>query len=145
MTKDSETQSGFHPQGDDPDVLDHRALIKEQAAVWLIRISDNALAPEDVDALREWVGRSDFHRDYFVQLSQNWDDMAVLQELAVLFAVPRADTSSRARQGLVTVARKSLLPRLLPLRHHCLFAPLPCSGGSTRIGLANAYLTHRHW
>ena len=73
---------------DDPRVSDHRVMVKEQAAVWLIRISDNALSPDDVDDLREWIGRSDFHRDYFIQLSQSWDDMAVLQELAELFAVP---------------------------------------------------------
>ena len=85
---------------DDPRVSDHRVMVKEQAAVWLIRISDNALSPDDVDDLREWIGRSDFHRDYFIQLSQSWDDMAVLQELAELFAVPRADTASQHHHGL---------------------------------------------
>jgi len=85
---------------DDPRVSDHRVMVKEQAAVWLIRISDNALSPDDVDDLREWIGRSDFHRDYFIQLSQSWDDMAVLQELAELFAVPRAATASQHHHGL---------------------------------------------
>ena len=91
-------------------MVDHHALIKEQAAIWLIRISDNSLKPEDVEALREWVGRSDFHRDYFIQLSQNWDDMAVLQELGLLFAVPRAGFLSKARQGWLQLTGRFSVP-----------------------------------
>ena len=99
MTK--ETNAGANNPNPDGDsrVLDHRAMVKEQAAVWLIRISDNTLSPNEVDDLREWIGRSDFHREYFIQLSQSWDDMAVLQELAQLFAVPRADNATKAHRG----------------------------------------------
>lgn len=100
MTRERNTGSGKPNLDDDPQVLDHRAMVKEQAAVWLIRISDNALSPDEVDELRVWIGRSDFHREYFIQLSQSWDDMAVLQELAELFAVPRADTASKHHHGL---------------------------------------------
>ena len=110
MTKDIDREPGFPESGDNPDVLDHHALVKEQAAIWLIRISDNALAPEDVDALREWVGRSDFHREYFIQLSQNWDDMAVLQELAELFAVPRADAALDKSNRLSLFTNKLSFP-----------------------------------
>ncbi len=80
-------------------MLDHRAMVKEQAATWLIRIGENNLLPDEVTSLRQWVGRSDFHREYFIQLSQNWDDMAVLQELAILFAVPRADAALNSKQA----------------------------------------------
>lgn len=110
MTKDIDSKSNLSKSGDDPGVLDHHALVKEQAAVWLIRISDNALTSEDVDALREWVGRSDFHREYFIQLSQNWDEMAVLQELAELFAVPRADTALKNRSGLSFLTSRLSFP-----------------------------------
>ncbi|MBT6579752.1 MAG: hypothetical protein HOO01_05710 [Cellvibrionales bacterium] len=94
MSNDNELPPKSLEPSDDLSVLDHRAMVKEQAAVWLIRISDNALTSAEVVALREWIGRSDFHREYFIQLSQNWDDMAVLQELAVLFSVPRARASA---------------------------------------------------
>ena len=100
MTKETHTGASNPDPGDDSQVLDHRAMVKEQAAVWLIRISDNELSPDEVDDLREWIGRSDFHREYFIQLSQSWDDMAVLQELAELFAVPRADSATEHRHGL---------------------------------------------
>lgn len=106
-----ETDSNSTESSCGPDVLDHHALIKEQAAAWLIRISDNTLIPEEVNVLREWVGRSDFHREYFIQLSQNWDEMAVLQELAELFAVPRADASVKKRSGLSVVLGGLALPR----------------------------------
>ena len=100
MTKETHTGASNSDPSDDSQVLDHRAMVKEQAAVWLIRISDNELLPDDVDDLREWIGRSDFHREYFIQLSQSWDDMSVLQELAELFAVPRADGAIEHRHGL---------------------------------------------
>ena len=100
MTKDSDINIHSHDGVDDPSVLDHRAMVKEQAATWLIRIGENNLLPDEVTSLRQWVGRSDFHREYFIQLSQNWDDMAVLQELAILFAVPRADTALNSKQAV---------------------------------------------
>ena len=111
MIKETDVRSSFPESSDDPDVLDHHALIKEQAAAWLIRISDNTLMPEEVSVLREWVGRSDFHREYFIQLSQNWDEMAVLQELAELFAVPRADAALKKRNALSFIFGGLTFPR----------------------------------
>jgi len=99
MIKETNTGANNPNPDDDSRVVDHRAMVKEQAAVWLIRISDNTLSPNEVDNLREWIGRSDFHREYFIQLSQSWDDMAVLQELAELVAVPRADNATKAHRG----------------------------------------------
>lgn len=100
MTKKTETgldasKLSTPESGNDSEVLDHRELVKEQAALWLIRIGDNALAPNEIDDLREWIGRSDFHQEYLIRLSQNWDDMAVLEELAELFAVPRAGATQQ--------------------------------------------------
>ena len=99
MTKGSDMNIHSHDGADDPSVLDHRAMVKEQAATWLIRIGENDLLPDEVISLRQWVGRSEFHREYFIQLSKNWDDMAVLQELAILFAVPRADAAHKLKQA----------------------------------------------
>ena len=99
MTKGSDMNIHSHDGADDPSVLDHRAMVKEQAATWLIRIGENDLLPDEVTALREWIARSEFHREYFIQLSKNWDDMAVLQELAILFAVPRADAAHKLKQA----------------------------------------------
>ena len=99
MTKGSDMNIHSHDGADDPSVLDHRAMVKEQAATWLIRIGENDLLPDEVTALREWIARSEFHREYFIQLSKNWDDMAVLQELAILFAVPRADAAHKSKQS----------------------------------------------
>lgn len=108
MTKEIDNKS---TSSDSSDVLDHHSLVKEQAAIWLIRISDESLTPEEVDTLREWIGRSDFHREYFVQLSQNWDEMAVLQELAELFAVPRADADVKKRNPLSFLTYGPFFPR----------------------------------
>ncbi|MFB1037390.1 MAG: DUF4880 domain-containing protein, partial [Sinobacterium sp.] len=71
MTKGSDMNIHSHDGADDPSVLDHRAMVKEQAATWLIRIGENDLLPDEVTALREWIARSEFHREYFIQLSQN--------------------------------------------------------------------------
>lgn len=110
MTKETDNRSGVPESGGGLHVLDHRELVKEQAALWLIRISDNTLAPDELDDLRDWIGRSDFHREYLIQLSQNWDDMAVLQELAELFAVPRAKAALKNRSGLSMLANRWSFP-----------------------------------
>ena len=65
--------------------LPNSAAIKEEAGAWLVRIDQGNLNTETIAEFKAWVSRSDFHREYLEKLAGNWDDMALLQELADLF------------------------------------------------------------
>lgn len=69
-----------------------KATVKEEAGAWLARIDQGELSAEETAQFLEWIGRSDFHRRYLEKLAQNWDSMAILQNLADLF--PLSDCES---------------------------------------------------
>jgi len=72
--------------------LPNKALIKEQAAAWFVRIETGALRDEDIAELRAWVQQSAFHRDYLLEIARNWDDMAGLTELSKFFPLPEDES-----------------------------------------------------
>ena len=74
----------------------HKATIKEEAGAWIVRLDQGELTAEQVLALQEWLGRSDFHREYLEKLARNWDSMSILQELAELFPLSNAEPQAAA-------------------------------------------------
>jgi len=74
--------------------LPNKGEIKKQAGVWLVRLDSGKLNPEESLELQEWLARSQFHRDYLLKLTENWDDMSIMSELAELFPLNEASTSS---------------------------------------------------
>ena len=53
--------------------------IKEEAALWLLKIEDESpLSDENVAELRQWVNSSDVHREIITRMSKTWGDMDVL-------------------------------------------------------------------
>ena len=65
--------------------------VKEEAGTWLVYLDRGQLTAEEAEALHEWCGRSAFHREYLHKLASNWDDMAVMTELAELFPLPATE------------------------------------------------------
>jgi transmembrane sensor len=73
-----------------------RAVIEEEAGRWLIRLdSDEPLPPADVEALREWLGRSPVHREELSNLISFYGKMNILTELAVPLGVPEPASAAR--------------------------------------------------
>lgn len=83
--------------------------IKAEAGVWLVCLDRGELTAEESEALRDWCGRSAFHREYLHKLASNWDDMAVMTELAELFPLPATEEQGRPRElGSTTAWRPGL-------------------------------------
>ena len=78
-----------------------RAAVKEEAGAWIVRIDRGELAAREIADLQAWLARGSFHRDYLEKLARNWDETAVLQELADIFPLdagePAAPESERSR------------------------------------------------
>lgn len=74
-----------------------RARIEEEAGEWLILLdSEESLAPEEAEALREWLERSPVHREELNSLIRFYGKMNVLTELAVpLGAEPVSHSADR--------------------------------------------------
>ena len=64
-----------------------KALIKQEAAAWIVKIDQGQLSSQQVSDLQQWLAQSSFHRDYLEKLAHNWDAMATLQQLAPLFPI----------------------------------------------------------
>lgn len=59
------------------------SAVQEQAAAWLIKLdADQPPSREDLDGLREWMGRSPAHRQALSEMAKFWDNQ-VLTELSV--------------------------------------------------------------
>ena len=63
----------------------NKTEIKEEAAAWVIRLDQGDLSIDESEALKEWLTRSSFHKEYLLKLTNNWDEMNVMSELAELF------------------------------------------------------------
>ncbi len=92
-----------------PNAESGRTAIKEQASLWIVRLDRGDLSPQETHELQQWQARSDFHREYLEKLARNWDDMAVMQELAALFPINGVHTTSslgeRLRSGFTYLLR----------------------------------------
>ncbi len=96
------------PEGGNITPFPNHAAVKEEAGMWLVRLDGGSLTETDLDALREWIQRSDFHREYLFKLARNWDAMGILEELGQMFPLPEQETE---QQEISLAAR--LLERLL--------------------------------
>ena len=84
---------------DNLSVFPNKAAIKEEAGLWIVRMDSRTLDDNEVQELRAWVQRSDFHREYLLKLAKNWDSMSVLQELGELFPLPEKEIATSTRTG----------------------------------------------
>lgn len=85
-----------------------RALIERQAREWLIRLDGTKpLSQAEKVALREWINRSDFHREELTRIAKFWEQANVLTELAVPLgraASERTDSDTSGKPLLVVAA-----------------------------------------
>ena len=93
-----------------PNAESGRTAIKEQASLWIVRLDRGDLSPQETHELQQWQARSDFHREYLEKLARNWDDMAVMQELAALFPINGVHTTSSLGERLRSGFRYLLRP-----------------------------------
>ena len=93
-----------------PNAESGRTAIKEQASLWIVRLDRGDLSPQETHELQQWQARSDFHREYLEKLARNWDDMAVMQELATLFPINGVHTTSSLGERLRSGFRYLLRP-----------------------------------
>lgn len=84
-------------------IFSDQATIKEQAASWLVRIDGGKLNSDETAEFQEWLGRSQFHRQYIEKLALNWDSMAGLQELAELFPFPESEMPGKNSQPKTSI------------------------------------------
>lgn len=71
----------------------NRRREKEEASQWLARI-DRGLTRAEQDALGKWL-RDPRRREALFCLARDWDSMAVVEELAELFPLPKNEGVSR--------------------------------------------------
>ena len=85
------------------------AAIKEEAGVWLVCLDRGELTTQEAQALQEWLGRSQFHQEYLHKLASNWDNMAIMSELAELFPLPDTEMEHRHRVfGMIPRLRQGM-------------------------------------
>jgi transmembrane sensor len=76
-------------------------LEKEEAGQWLARL-DRGLTPAEHNALSEWL-QEPRRRQTLFHLARNWDNMAILEELAELFPLPETEGFPRRFAGAAVV------------------------------------------
>lgn len=58
-------------------------LIEEEASEWLVRLDgDEAPTNEELASLKEWINRSQSHREQLTRLARHWDNANILTELS---------------------------------------------------------------
>lgn len=82
--------------------LPEKAMIKQQAGAWIVKIDQGNLSPEQVREFQSWLSQSKCHKQYIEKLARNWDSMSILSELAALFPLSE---SSQAEKAKVTKSR----------------------------------------
>lgn len=85
--------------GDNLSVFPDKAAIKEEAGLWIVRMDSRKLDDDEIQELREWVKRSDFHREYLLKLAANWDAMSVLRELGEMFPLPEKEETQTSHSA----------------------------------------------
>ena len=69
----------------------HKAIIKEEAGSWLVKIDQAPLTTDEINEFHQWLKRSSYHQAYIEKLAKNWDSMSVLSQLAHLFPVSNVE------------------------------------------------------
>jgi transmembrane sensor len=59
--------------------------VKHEAGAWLARLDKPPLSEIEREQLRRWLATSKFHEEYLHRLTDNWNRMDALSELAPLF------------------------------------------------------------
>lgn len=57
--------------------------IKEEAALWLLKIEESPLSRQQAGELKQWVATSDIHRSVIIRMSKTWNNMDVLAAMRV--------------------------------------------------------------
>ncbi|MBI1732344.1 MAG: FecR domain-containing protein [Gammaproteobacteria bacterium] len=105
-----------------------RELLQEQAAAWVVRLENGPLTPDEARSLREWAGRSDYHRRILLETARVWDRMEVLAGLSEVLSlenpVPRRAVLGRmvlpalaaglAMLGIALFMRPPAVPGTIP-------------------------------
>lgn len=63
------------------DSRQQRRLIRDRAGEFLARL-DAGATPEDLLQIEEWLAENPLHRDIFLDMARQWDDMTLLSSLA---------------------------------------------------------------
>lgn len=70
--------------------------ITREACAWIVQLDgDRTPSPQDLAALREWMGRGPAHRAEITRLAELWGKLGVLTELSA--AAPAASNLTRAQ------------------------------------------------
>lgn len=72
-------------------VFPNKAEIKEEAGAWFVRLETGALDKTELNELQGWIQRSDFHRDYLLEIASTWDAMGALKQLSDFFPLPEKE------------------------------------------------------
>jgi transmembrane sensor len=68
--------------------------IETEACAWIAQLDGGEPTPEDLAAFREWIDRSERHREEVKRLSALWSDLNILTQLAVPLKKPRRTSGS---------------------------------------------------
>jgi transmembrane sensor len=63
--------------------------IEAEACAWIAQLDGGEPTPEDLAAFREWISRSQRHRDEVKRLSAMWSDLNILMQRAVPLKKPQ--------------------------------------------------------
>ena len=94
--------------------------IKDEASLWVVKLqgftykTGQPVPAEQVQALRQWLAKSDQHRDCFVRMLAAWDGMAMLEELADI--LPLTEVTEPVEPAPQAVAWPQWLLAKMPLK-----------------------------
>ncbi|MEW6997840.1 FecR family protein [Colwelliaceae bacterium BS250] len=74
--------------------------IKEEAALWLLKIDEAALSKDEAIELNQWVSTSNVHRSVIMRMSQTWNDMDVLSAMRIAVE-PKSSSSFDKIKGFI--------------------------------------------
>ena len=82
-----------------------RTAIERQAREWLVRMDGNEpLVQQELEVLREWMGRGALHREELRRICKFWRQANVLTELAVCLESATEKRSERGGRWAVPIA-----------------------------------------
>ena len=78
--------------------------IEAEACAWIAQLDGGEPTPEDLAAFREWITRSQRHREEIKRLSVLWGDLNILTQLAVPLKKPQRTFSAGFMLRLAAIA-----------------------------------------